>query len=62
MEKTLDTFYFGEVTLRECFDPDTSMNGEGFIEVTDSNDRVIAEIYGYTLNEVNEDVIEDNLL
>lgn len=60
--KKIDTFYFGEVTLRECFDPDTSMNGEGFIEVTDSNNNVIAEIYGYDIDEVDEDIIEDNLL
>ena len=52
--RTIDTFYFGEVTLRDCFDPDTSMNGEGFVEATDSNGNVIADIY--------EDIIEDNLL
>lgn len=60
--KTIDTFYFGEVTLRNCFDPDTSMNGEGFVEATDSNGNVIAEIYGYNVDEITEDVIEDNLI
>ena len=60
--KTIDTFYFGKVTLRNCFDPDTSMNGEGFVEATDSNGNVIAEIYGYNVDEITEDVIEDNLI
>lgn len=60
--KKIDTFYFGEVTIRECFDPDTSMNGEGFIEVTDSDDNVIAEIYGYDIDEVDEDIIKSNLI
>ena len=60
--KKIDTFYFGEVTIHECFDPDTSMNGEGFIEVTDSDDNVIAEIYGYDIDEVDEDIINSNLI
>ena len=60
--KTIDTFYFGEVTLRNCFDPDIAMNGEGFVEATDSNGNVIAEIYGYNVDEITEDVIEDNLI
>ena len=60
--KKIDTFYFGEVTIRECFDPDTSMNGEGFIEVTDSDDNVIAEIYGYDIDEVDDDIINSNLI
>ena len=59
--RTIDTFYFGEVTLRDCFDTDTSMNGEGFVEVTDSNGNVIADIYGYDIDDINEDIIEDNL-
>ena len=42
--RTIDTFYFGEVTLPDCFDPDTSMHGEGFVEATDSNGNVIADI------------------
>ena len=62
MEKTLNTFYFGEVTIRECFDPATSNSGEGYIEVTDSNDNVVAVIYGYDIEEVDEDVICNNLL
>ena len=60
--RTIDTFYCGEVTLRDCFDPDTSMNGEGFVEATDSNGNVIADIYGYDIDDINEDIIEDNLL
>ena len=60
--RTIDTFYFGEVTLRDCFDPDTSMNGEGFVEATDSNGNVIADIYGYDIDDINEDIIEDNIL
>ena len=60
--RTIDTFYFGEVTLRDCFYTDTSMNGEGCVEATDSNGNVIADIYGYDLDEINEDIIEDNLL
>lgn len=62
MEMTTDTFNFGEVTLRDCFDPDTPMNGEGFVEATDSNGNVIADIYGYDIDDINEDIIEDNLL
>lgn len=31
MNKSFETFTYGKVTLRECFDPDTSMNGEGFV-------------------------------
>ena len=60
--RTTDTFNYGEVTLRDCFDPDTSMNGEGFVEATDSNGNVIADIYGYDIDDINEDIIEDNLL
>ena len=60
--RTIDTCYFGEVTLRDCFDTDTSMNGEGFVEATDSNGNVIADIYGYDIDDINEDIIEDNLL
>ena len=60
--RTIDTFYFGEVTLCDCFDTDTSMNGEGFVEATDSNGNVIADIYGYDIDDINEDIIEDNLL
>lgn len=60
--KTIETFYFGNVTLREAFDPDTSMNGEGYIEATDENDNVIAEIYGYDIDDITEDVIEENLI
>ena len=55
--KKIDTFYFGEVTLRECFDADTSMNGEGFIEVTDLNNNLIVVIYGYNIDDIDEDVI-----
>ena len=62
MEMTTDTFNYGEVTLRDCFDPDTSMNGEGYVEATDSNGNVIAYIYGYDIDDINEDIIEDNLL
>ena len=60
--RTIDTFYFGKVTLCECFDDDNSMNGEGYFEVTDSKNRVIAEIYGYDIDEITEDEIENNLL
>ena len=60
--RTIDTFYFGEVTLRDCFDSDTSINVEGFVEATDSNGNVIADIYGYDIDDINEDIIEDNLL
>lgn len=60
--RTIDTFYFGKVTLCECFDADRSMNGEGYVEVTDSKNRVIAEIYGYDIDEITEDEIENNLL
>lgn len=60
--KTIDTFYFGKVTLRECFDADNTMNGEGYIEAKDANGNIIAEIYGYDIDEVTEDIVEDNLL
>ena len=69
MEKTIDTFYFGEVTLRDCFDPESSLNGEGYVEVTDTNNNVIAVIYGYSVSEIEdmeqnkiEDLIDDNIL
>lgn len=62
MERTLDTLYFGEVILRECFDPDSSMNGEGYVEATDSKGHVIAEIYGYDIDEIDEYIIEDNMI
>ena len=48
MKMTTDTFNYGEVTLRDCFDPESSLNGEGYVEVTDTNDNVIAVIYGYS--------------
>ena len=66
---TIDTFYFGEVTLRDCFDPESSLNGEGYVEVTDTNNNVIAIIYGYSVSEIEdmeqnkiEDLIDDNIL
>ena len=69
MEMTIDTFYFGEVTLRDCFDPESSLNGEGYVEVTDTNNNVIAIIYGYSVSEIEdmehnkiEDLIDDNIL
>ena len=45
MEMTTDTFNYGEVILRDCFDPESSLNGEGYVEVTDTNNNVIAIIY-----------------
>ena len=66
---TTDTFNYGEVTLRDCFDPDTSMNGEGYVEVTDTNNNVIAVIYGYSVSEIEdmeqneiEDLIDEYIL
>ena len=65
---TIDTFYFDEVTLRDCFDPESSLNGEGYVEVTDTNNNVIAVIYGYSVSEIEdmeqnkiEDLIDDNI-
>lgn len=65
---TIDTFYFGEVTLRDCFDSESSLNGEGYVEVTDTNNNVIAVIYGYSVSEIEdmeqneiEDLIDDNI-
>ena len=65
---TIDTFYFGEVTLRDCFDPESSLNGEGYVEVTDTNNNVIAVIYGYSVSEIEdmeqnkiEDLIDNNI-
>lgn len=69
MEMTTDTFNYGEVTLRDCFDPESSLNGEGYVEVTDINNNVIAVIYGYSVSEIEdmeqteiEDLIDDNIL
>lgn len=66
---TINTFYFGEVTLRDCFDPESSLNGEGHVEVTDTNNNVIAVLYGYSVSEIEdmeqnkiEDLIDDNIL
>ena len=42
---TTDTFNYGKVTLRDCFDPESSLNGEGYVEVTDINNNDIAIIY-----------------
>ena len=28
---TTDTFNYGEVTLRDCFDPESSLNGDGYV-------------------------------
>lgn len=68
MEMTTDTFNYGEVTLRDCFDPESSLNGEGYVEVTDTNNNVIAVIYGYSVSEIEdmeqneiEDLIDDNI-
>lgn len=65
---TINTFYFGEVTLRDCFDPEYSLNGEGYVEVTDTNNNVIAVIYGYSVSEIEdveqnkiEDLIDNNI-
>lgn len=69
MEMTTDTFNYGEVTLRDCFDPESSLNGEGYVEVTDTNNNVIAILYGYSVSEIEdmeqnkiEDLIDDNIL
>ena len=69
MKMTTDTFNYGEVTLRDCFDPESSLNGEGYVEVTDTNNNVIAIIYGYSVSEIEdmehneiEDLIDDNIL
>ena len=69
MEMTIDTFNYGEVTLRDCFDPESSLNGEGYVEVTDTNNNVIAVLYGYSVSEIEdmehskiEDLIDDNIL
>ena len=69
MEMTTDTFNYGEVTLRDCFDPESSLNGEGYVEVSDTNNNVIAVLYGYSVSEIEdmeqnkiEDLIDDNIL
>ena len=69
MEMTTDTFNYGEVTLRDCFDPESSLNGEGYVEVTDTNNNDIAIIYGYSVSEIEdmeqnkiEDLTDDNIL
>ena len=69
MEMTTNTFNYGEVTLRDCFDPESSLNGEGYVEVTDTNNNIIAVIYGYSVSEIEdmehneiEDLIDDNIL
>lgn len=57
--KTFETFSYGKVTLRECFDADSSMNGEGFIEVTDQNNEVFAIIHGdYDIDDMTADEVE----
>ena len=68
MEMTTDTFNYGEVTLRDCFDPESSLNGEGYVEVTDTNNNVIAVLYGYSVSEIEdmehnkiEDLIDNNI-
>ena len=65
---TINTFNYGEVTLRDCFDPESSLNGEGYVEVTDTNNNVIAIIYGYSVSEIEdmeqnkiEDLIDNNI-
>lgn len=69
MEMITDIFNYGEVTLRDCFDPESSLNGEGYVEVTDTNNNIIAVIYGYSVSEIKdmeqneiEDLIDDNIL
>ena len=69
MEMTTDTFNYGKVTLYDCFDPESSLNGEGYVEVSDANNNVIAVIYGYSVSEIEdmeqnkiEDLIDDNIL
>ena len=66
---TTDTFNYGKVTLRDCFDPESSLNGKGYVEVTDTNNNVIAVLYGYSVSEIEdmeqnkiEDLIDDNIL
>lgn len=69
MEMTTDTFNYGEVILRDCFDPESSLNGEGYVEVTDTNNNLIAEIYGYSISDIEdmkhneiEDLIDEYIL
>lgn len=66
---TTNTFNYSKVTLYDCFDPESSLNGEGYVEVTDTNNNVIAIIYGYSVSEIEdmeqnkiEDLIDDNIL
>ena len=56
--KVIDSSY-GNVTLRECFDADESYFGEGFVEVSDEDSNVIAEIHGYDIDEIDVDNIDD---
>lgn len=64
-----DIFNYGEVTLRDCFDTESSLNGEGYVEVTDTYNNIIAVIYDYSVSEIKdmeqneiEDLIDDNIL
>lgn len=69
MKMTTNTFNYGEVTLCDCFDPETSLNGEGYVEVTNDSGDIVAVIYGYSVSEIEdmeqneiEDLIDDNIL
>lgn len=67
MQKTFETFNYGKVTLRTCFDPDISMNGEGYVEVSDENGDVFAIAHGdYDLDDIDservESLIDENLI
>lgn len=55
--KKIDTFYFGEVSLRERIE----LNGDSHVEVIDSNGNTMTDIVGYDIDEINEDVIEEFL-
>lgn len=57
-ERRLETWKYGTLALRECFDADSSMNGEGYVEAVDENGETICEVFGRDIDDIDEDTID----
>lgn len=60
MEKKFDTIY-GVIICRFAFDPDTSINGEGFFEMYDENGRYYGSIYGVDEDDLTTEMLEEQI-
>lgn len=62
MEKVFETSY-GMITCRYAFDPDTSLDGEGFFDMYDEDGGYYGELHTDTddIDELTSDDIEEQI-